>query len=136
LLRVDDSLTLDLLQALLNMMLTPDEVSLLEDYDGDRWVCVTCARGWSDARVAHCASQWHSEQLGKVEKFYICLLDIKNCGNRLKALIFKSKFDSVVAELLGKMSSFMAGAVALRDSRALRTTLEHVLAVGASAQRV
>jgi hypothetical protein len=36
LLRVDDSLTLDLLQALLNMMLTPDEVSLLEDYDGDR----------------------------------------------------------------------------------------------------
>ena len=64
------------------------------------------------------------------------MLDIKNCGNRLKALIFKSKFDSVVAELLGKMSSFMAGAVALRDSRALRTTLEHVLAVGASAQRV
>lgn len=36
LLRVDDSLTLDLLQALQNMMLAPDEVALLEDYDGDR----------------------------------------------------------------------------------------------------
>lgn len=85
------------------------------------------------ARVLEFIEQHHCvrrEQVGKVEKFYFCLLDIKNLGNRLKALTFKARFDSLVAELLGKTSSFLAGSVALRDSRALRILLEHVLAIG------
>ena len=94
------------LQVLLPLVPTSEEVTLLQDYEGDR------------------------SQLGKVEKTFMAVMDVPQYEARLKCLKFKLQFNDLLAEIEGKSNSIRRALDDIADSGALKGSLAFILAVG------
>jgi len=106
-LRMDENLLgLDKVASLYALRPSPEDRSSLQDFEGDK------------------------ENLGKVEKFFLEIMDIPRYDQRLECFIFKLKFHKEVAELHNALDVVKAGTKEVLRSRRFRRLLEVVLKVG------
>jgi len=98
--------TYSCVQVLLPLVPTSEEVTLLQDYDGDK------------------------SQLGKVEKTFMAVMDVPQYEARLKCLKFKLQFNDLLAEIEKKSNTVRRALDDISDSQALKGSLAFILAVG------
>lgn len=105
--RMDETrLDLEKLNSLRALAPTPDDISTLKEYDGD------------------------VDSLGRVEKFFMLIMDIPRYTQRLECFIFKQKFQLLVAEAYVQFDIFSRALDQVTNSKSLGMILETTLAIG------
>ncbi len=94
------------MQVLLPLVPTPEEITLLQDYDGDK------------------------SNLGKVEKTFMAVMDVPQYEARLKCLKFKLQFEDLLSEIEGKSNTIRRALDDISDSSAMKGSLAFILAIG------
>lgn len=105
--RMDEKkLDLEKLNSLRALAPTPDDIATLRDFDGD------------------------TETLGRVEKFFIQIIDIPRYTQRLDCFIFMRKFQMLQSEVYCELDVLNRAIDQVENSRSFKKVLEIVLAVG------
>jgi len=105
--RMDEKkLDLEKLNSLRALAPTADDISALREYDGD------------------------VENLGRVEKFFMQIIDIPRYTQRLDCFIFMRKFQNLVSEAYCQHDILNRAIDQVENSQSLRRVLEIVLAIG------
>lgn len=99
-------LTSEVLNVLISISPTLEEIDLLKNYDGDM------------------------KLLGNVEKFFLELLTIPRYTQRIKCIRYKFQFENRVLETQAQLDTLVAATDQIADSDKLRRVLEHILAIG------
>eukprot|EP01041_Mallomonas_annulata_P003111 gene3111-6114_t len=99
-------LDLEKLNSLRTLAPTPDDISTLKEYDGD----IEC--------------------LGRVEQFFIQIIEIPRYNLRLDCFIFKLKFPILVQEARDQMNILNKAVVLVNELVSLKRIMEIVLAIG------
>ena len=109
-LTVDDTiLSVDKLQALLSMVPSPDEKTLLKAF----------VRGGKPV-----------EKLGLAEQFALYMLEIPRADTRLRLLLFQAKYDHLVDDMTAQYVRLICAGEQVKDSRQLQKVMETILSVG------
>lgn len=105
--RMDEKkLDLEKLNSLRALAPTPDDIATLRDFDGD------------------------TETLGRVEKFFIQIIDIPRYTQRLDCFIFMRKFQMLLSEVYCELDVLNRAIDQVENSASFKKVLEIVLAVG------
>jgi hypothetical protein len=105
--RMDEKkLDLEKLNSLRALAPTPDDIATLRDFDGD------------------------TETLGRVEKFFIQIIDIPRYTQRLDCFIFMRKFQMLLSEVYCELDVLNRAIDQVENSTSFKKVLEIVLAVG------
>lgn len=99
-------LTSEVLNVLISISPTLEEIDLLKNYDGD------------------------VKLLGNVEKFFLELLTIPRYTQRIKCIRYKFQFENRVLETQAQLDTLVAATDQVTESDKFRRVLEHILAIG------
>lgn len=99
-------LTSEVLNVLISISPTLEEIDLLKNYDGD------------------------VKLLGNVEKFFLELLTIPRYTQRIKCIRYKFQFEARVLETQAQLDTLVAATDQVAESDKFRRVLEHILAIG------
>lgn len=102
----EKALPVEKVTTLLKCIPTPEEIEMVQGYDGP------------------------PEQLGNPERFFLAMAQIPRLQRRLELFLFKQTFAAQLEEARGKVQLCLRTLTTLRESKALRKTLEYVLALG------
>ncbi|KAM9955841.1 hypothetical protein ACTFIW_002046 [Dictyostelium discoideum] len=69
-------------------------------------------------------------QLGAAEQYMLTVMDIPKLDSRLKAFIFKQKFEGLVEDLVPDIKAIKAASLELKKSKRLSDILKYILAIG------
>lgn len=99
-------LTIEMLLVLEDILPTPDEITLVKAYRGDK------------------------SRLADPEKFYLCVADVPKLKQRASALAFQRQFAARSAEVTSRVKLLMDACAQVRGSKRLRRVLEATLKLG------
>jgi len=99
-------LDMDKLNSLLNLAPTSEDIQVLRDYEGE------------------------VNLLGKVERFFLKIMDIPRYTNRLECFVFKLKFESSLESIREQFVIVKEALIQVKESRSLRRFMEVALALG------
>ena len=102
----DEVLTEDRLVQLLNFTPTSEEISAVKSYEGP------------------------VEDLGFCERYFLSLSDIPRVETRLKLLLFKAQYPTLLAELEAAVTTVKAACLSLSSSNNFQELLRLILAIG------
>ncbi|RLN91225.1 hypothetical protein BBJ28_00017386, partial [Nothophytophthora sp. Chile5] len=96
----------EVLNVLISISPTLEEIDLLKNYDGDE------------------------KLLGNVEKFFLDLLTIPRYTQRIKCFRYKLQFENRILETQAQLDTLVAATDQVAESDKFRRVLEHILAIG------
>ncbi|POM74149.1 Formin-2 domain containing hypothetical protein [Phytophthora palmivora] len=96
----------EVLNVLISISPTLEEIDLLKNYDGD------------------------VKLLGNVEKFFLDLLTIPRYTQRIKCFRYKLQFENRILETQAQLDTLVAATDQVAESDKFRRVLEHILAIG------